>query len=73
MSVQSLDVEETVERVNIAKEGTQLALTLKGLGSTSRREKLGKDWEAAMWLAKSLAQEEVQWRKNLSQMVTAEH
>lgn len=46
--VGSANVRETVERVNVAKEGTQLALTLNGLAQPSRLLKLRKDWDRAI-------------------------
>lgn len=73
MLVRDLDVEETVERVNIAQQEIQLSVALQGLGSTSRGRMVGKDWESAIWLADSLAKGRVQWRKNLTDMITAEH
>lgn len=71
--VQSTDVEETVERVNTTKEGTQLALTLDGLSTTVGGLKLNKDWESDMWLPGSLANDGVGRRKYLSAMITTEH
>ncbi|KAL0639485.1 hypothetical protein Q9L58_001514 [Maublancomyces gigas] len=73
MLVRDLDVEETTERVKIAKQGIQLLVTMQGLGSTLRGRKVGKDWESAIWLADSLAKGRVQSRKNLTDMITAEH
>lgn len=60
IQVASVDVRETVERANVAQEGTQLALTLKGLALPSRLLKLSKDQDRAIWLANSLAEKRFQ-------------
>lgn len=56
IQVASVYLRETVERVNVAQEGTQLALTLKGLAQPSRLLKLSKYRDRAVWLAGSLAE-----------------
>lgn len=68
--MRSVDVRETVERVNVALEGTELALTLKGLAQPSRLLKLPKDLDRAIWLAKSLTKKGL--KKIRSDMITIE-
>lgn len=70
IQVASVDVMETVERVNVGQEGTQLALTLKGLAQPSRLLKLTKDWKRAMWLANSLARQG--FKKIRSDLISSE-
>lgn len=70
MQVNSIDVRETVERVNVAMEGMQLALTLKGLAQPSRLSKLRKDWDRVIWLANSMARQGV--KKSRSDMISSE-
>lgn len=55
IQVASVDIRETVERVNVALERPKFTLTLKGLAQPSRLFKLSKDRDGAIWLANSLA------------------
>lgn len=54
LPVQRIYVEETVERVNIAKGGIRLALTVNGVGTTSRRRRRKRTCRARFGLRSPL-------------------